>query len=83
MTDKTKLDALAVRPIVPTADLATWLADVAAERWSWVRNTKCKYVTLKIDTRRGAYCIEDRDGNKIDLIDLTEQYGRARSETNG
>lgn len=68
-------------PAVPPEQLADWLRDVAAGNWAWVRNSKCKYVTLKIDTRRGAFRIEDRDGKPISFDDLTFQYGTRAKET--
>ena len=63
-------------PPIPCPELAKWLAAVGDGRWIWARNPKCKYVTLKIDTRRGAYAMEDRDGNPITLDDLLHQFGR-------
>jgi hypothetical protein len=52
-----------------------WLNAVSEGRWTWLRNSACKYVTLKIDTRAGAYGIEDRDGNRITLDELVRQFG--------
>lgn len=61
------------------AEIADWIADVQSGRWSWVRNPPCKYVEIKLDTRAGAYRIEDRDGNPISLSDLSRQHGMAPS----
>jgi hypothetical protein len=66
--------ALVQRPIAPNSDLALWLNRVASGEWNWVRNTRCKYVTLKIDTRRGAYAILDRDDKPLTASDLMWQY---------
>lgn len=59
--------------IVPTADLSAWLAAIVRGDWTWASNSPCKYVTLHIDTRRGAYRIEDRDGNAISFHALLRQ----------
>lgn len=71
---------LAPRPNFTTkatfADMIEWAQAVEEGRWSWVRNSACKYVTLRIDTRAGVYRIEDRDGNEISLADFRRQFGR-------
>ena len=41
--------------------------------WSWTRNTHCKYIELRIDTRDMHCVIKDRDGNVISLKDLSRQ----------
>jgi len=61
--------------ITSSTDLADWLAKVASGEWVWTRNSRCKYVTLKIDTRRGAYCILDRDEKPITAEELLFQFG--------
>lgn len=62
------------RKLIPFQVVSTWLQDVAEGRWTWVRNTRCKYVTMHFDTRAGAYCVKDRDGNAIDAETLLYQY---------
>jgi hypothetical protein len=57
-------------------DLAGWMATAATGRWQWYRNSRCKYVTLKIDTRSGAYEILDRDGKPITFEELEYQLER-------
>jgi predicted dehydrogenase len=57
-------------------EIIAWATAVAEGRWSWVRNSKCKYVTLHIDTRSGAYRIDDRDDQRITLTELVSQYRR-------
>lgn len=42
--------------------------------WSWVRNSKCKYVSLRFDMRDGAFVIQDKEGNRVYLEDLQYQY---------
>lgn len=45
------------------------------KKWSWIRNSKCKYVELRIDMRDGGCLIMDRDGNRINPEDFAFQYG--------
>lgn len=63
------------RPMVPTDVIAKWMASVADGSWTWLRNPKCKYVSLGIDTRRGAYRVNDRDDTPISAEELLWQYG--------
>ncbi len=56
-------------------DIAAWIEKVRSGEWIWARNSICKYVTIKFDTRAGAYRIEDRDGNEISFAQLRHQYG--------
>jgi hypothetical protein len=80
MDERTKTDNSPRAGTVATvADLAGWLACVATGRWAWHRNSPCKYVTLKIDTRSGAYQILDRDGNEITFEQLEYQYRQEKS----
>jgi hypothetical protein len=44
--------------------------------WSWARNNRCKYVTLRLDTRSMRCLIYDRDGNPITLSELARQDGK-------
>jgi hypothetical protein len=43
-------------------------------KWSWVKNTSCKYIQIKIDMRDGGYVLLDRDGNRISFDQLKWQY---------
>lgn len=43
--------------------------------WSWAKNMRCKYVTIRFDMRDGAFVLCDKDGNRITLEDLKFQYG--------
>lgn len=63
------------RFLIPMPIIAVWIADVAAGRWTWTRNTRCKYVTLFLDTRAGAYSVKDRDGHPITADILLFQEG--------
>lgn len=64
--------------IASLQELYHWLSDVYGGRWQWYRNTRCKYVTLKIDTRSGAYQILDRDGIEITFEELERQFSSSR-----
>jgi len=55
---------------VPVADA---LAVIQDPRWSWARNSPCKYVELRIDTRDMKCRIYDRDRREISLKDLSRQ----------
>ena len=41
--------------------------------WSWVRNTSCKYITLRIDMRDGKVLLMNREGEEIELHELEYQ----------
>lgn len=41
--------------------------------WHWYKNSKCKYVELRIDMRTGHCIIRDREGNRINPEDLAYQ----------
>ena len=41
--------------------------------WSWISNSKCKYISLKFDMRDGAFVILDRDKNRITFEELKKQ----------
>ncbi len=42
--------------------------------WTWVKNTPCKYISLRIDMRDGAFVLFDCDGKRIDIKDLKYQF---------
>lgn len=42
--------------------------------WHWPMNTRCKYISLRIDMRDGAFVLLDRDGKRITLEQLRWQY---------
>jgi len=48
---------------------------VSNEDWCWGRNSKCKYIDLRIDTRDGHCVIQDRNGVVISLDDVKYQCG--------
>lgn len=41
--------------------------------WSWARNSRCKYISLRIDMRSGDCIIKDSDGEVITLEQLKYQ----------
>ena len=41
--------------------------------WSWLNNSRCKYVSVRFDMRDGAFVLLDRDGKRISLKDLENQ----------
>lgn len=41
--------------------------------WMWIKNMRCKYISLRIDMRDGTFIILDRDGNRISFDDLKRQ----------
>ena len=45
-------------------------------KWSWVANSRCKYIELRIDMRDGGCIIKDRKGNRISPAELNYQYGK-------
>ena len=42
-------------------------------KWVWRRNSQCKYVSLRFDTRGGDFIILDRDDNRITFEELKKQ----------
>jgi len=44
-----------------------------SNRWAWFKNSKCKYISLRIDMRDGGFIILDRDDNRISLEELKSQ----------
>lgn len=42
--------------------------------WSWTKNTRCKYIDVRIDMRFGKFTLRDRDGKPITITELEYQY---------
>lgn len=40
--------------------------------WTWIRNSRCKYISIKIDMRDGAFIITDRSGKRITFDQLKD-----------
>jgi len=47
-------------------------------KWSWIRNSRCKYISVRIDMRDGACILMDRNGNRILVKDLLFQHEENR-----
>lgn len=45
--------------------------------WMWIRNSRCKYVDIRVDTRSMHCVIYDRDRVRITLDELRYQYSSA------
>lgn len=54
-------------------DFLTVMKRARRGEWSWLSNTRCKYVNVRIDIRDGGCIIEDRDGVRISPEDLAKQ----------
>ncbi len=65
--------------VMPVRDVIAWLNSVQNGEWNWARNGRCKYVTLRIDTRSGAYAFLDRDEKEITPDELRHQLGKVTS----
>lgn len=62
--------------IASFGDLSGWFEAVRDGHWNWCVNSACKYVTIHLDTRAGAYALLDRDDNEITFAQLTRQRDR-------
>ncbi len=60
-------------PFTRWEPLADVLAVIHDPRWSWVRNNRCKYVELRMDTRDQRCLIFNRDRELITMQDLRRQ----------
>jgi hypothetical protein len=49
--------------------------------WVWWKNSRCKYVNLRVDMRTGHCILMDRDGQRIDPTELEWQYPGTGTET--
>lgn len=58
------------QPIEPIFEV---LSDARKGIWNWTANSKCKYITLRIDMRDGCLILKDRDDNPITLEELKHQ----------
>ncbi len=50
-----------------------WRPD--ANKWSWIFNTQCKYIGLRIDMRDGHFVLTNRNGERITVDQLKYQSG--------
>lgn len=51
--------------------------------WSWVFNTRCKYVTVRVDMRTGDCIFSDRAGAPVTLDDILKQHRTASQSSGG
>lgn len=42
--------------------------------WSWVRNTSCKYLDIRVDMRDGGCIVKDGNGERIGIDALNWQW---------
>jgi hypothetical protein len=55
--------------------MAGILEVVNNKKWCWTRNTRCKYISLRIDMRDGKCILLDRNDEVLTLDELKFQYG--------
>ena len=65
------MKSLPQHPWTPIDDV---LAVIRDPKWMWPLNSRCKYVTLRLDVRDFHCIIMDRDGNEITLDELKHQH---------
>lgn len=61
------------------ANVTQWILENTRDRfegWQWINNSRCKYISLRIDMRDGGFIIVDRDGTRISFDQLKYQYGQ-------
>lgn len=57
------------------ADVIAVLKRVKSRNWFWWKNSRCKYIDVRIDMRDGGCLIRDKFGNRINPSDLAHQHG--------
>lgn len=61
-----------LRDWIPLADVLKTITD---SEWTWWRNSECKYINIRVDTRDEMRClIQNRNGEPITLDELKYQY---------
>lgn len=61
-----------IKDVIPAIQRVCALRD--EYKWTWGMNTKCKYISIRIDMRDGGCILNDRNGNRIEIADLEYQY---------
>ena len=61
-------------PVEKVIDVVAKATNKNDRQWEWLANSKCKYISVRIDMRDGACVIKDRDGNSINLEELEYQH---------
>lgn len=50
------------------------IKDSLSGRWWWAKNSRCKYIDIRIDMRDGKCVLMDRESQRISIEDLQKQY---------
>ena len=50
------------------------LEKMKREEWTWMKNSRCKYLNLRVDMRDGHCVIKDRNGLPINIEELNFQF---------
>ena len=58
---------------VPVSELVEHIQKALDNGWVWYKNSRCKYVSVRIDTRDGHSILCDRDGKVITLEEFDKQ----------
>ena len=61
-------------PKILLKDYLKWLTSVDKGEWSWLNNSRCKYVSTTVDTRSDWLIVLDRNGEMLKLSELLYQY---------
>lgn len=51
--------------------------------WEWARNSRCKYVNLRVDMRDGHCVLADRDAVPITFDELEYQFHHGEASQEG
>lgn len=55
------------------SELFSVIVTLLMSKWCWVANSRCKYISIRIDMRDGKYLLMDRDGEEITVDELRHQ----------
>lgn len=64
----------------PLSKIQDVLDKVKTFEWSWTKNSRCKYINVRIDMRDGHCYITDREGKEIKLEELQYQYSSKKGK---
>ena len=59
---------------VPFSGILAVLNKARWKCWSWSKNTRCKYIIVRIDMRNQKCILRDQDGKPLTLKELEYQY---------
>ena len=57
-------------------EVVGWVRANLEGDWTWVANSHCKYIDIKIDMRDGKAILMDRHGNRISKEKFDYQYSK-------